>query len=76
MERSRISETAWLGYTDYLKPTRVAAELGVDYKRVLGWIQREDDPLPAIYLDGNRRTMHIRRKELDAWIERNSIAIN
>lgn len=75
MERARISETAWLGYTDWLRPTRVAAELGVDYKRVLRWLEREADPLPAVYIDGNRRERHINRKELNEWIERNSVAL-
>ena len=75
MERARISETAWLGYTDWLRPTRVAAELGVDYKRVLRWLEREADPLPAVYIDGNRRERHVNRKELNEWIERNSTSL-
>lgn len=76
MERARMRESAWTGYTEWLKPERVAAELGTDYKRVLAWVKRQEDPLPAVRLDGNRRTMHIRREELNSWIERNSTAIN
>ena len=76
MERMRMRDTAWLGYTDWLKPQRVAAELGADYHRVLEWIKRKEDPLPAVKLDGNRRTMHVNREELNKWLERNSTAIN
>ena len=75
MERARMRDNEWLGYTEWLKPKRVADELGVDYHRVLEWLRREEDPLPAVLIDGNRRTMHVPRKELNRWIERNSIAV-
>ena len=76
MERARNRDTQWLGYTEWLTPPRVAAELGVEYKRVLEWIGREEDPLPAVLIDGNRKKKHVRREELNSWLIRHSASAN
>ena len=60
------------GYTEWLSATRVASELGIAVRRVREWAKRMDDPLPVVFLDGNRRQLRLRRKELDEWILRNS----
>ena len=62
----------WEGYTEWLSAPRVASELEMDVKRVREWPKRLDDPLPVVFIDGNRRQWRVRRKDLDEWILRNS----
>lgn len=76
MERARMRDNAWTGYTEWLTPVRVAAELDVEYHRVLDWIARDDDPLPAVLIAGNRRSRRVNRKELNEWLQRNSKRVN
>lgn len=63
----------WQGYTEWLSATRVASELGIDVRRVREWAKRMDDPLPVVFIDGNRRQWRVRRKEMDDWLMRNSV---
>lgn len=63
----------WEGYTEWLSATRVASELGIDVRRVREWAKRMDDPLPVVFIDGNRRQWRVRRKEMDDWLMRNSV---
>lgn len=72
MERARMRDNAWQGFTEWLTPMRVSQELEVDYHRVLSWLKREKDPLPSVLLDGNKKQSRIKREELNKWIERNS----
>ena len=69
MEKTRVP--AWTGWTEWLNPPRVAAELSVSYGTVLAWTKREIDPLPMWYPPGNRKQGRVRRDELNEWIERN-----
>lgn len=62
----------WQGYTEWLSATRVASELEMDVKRVREWAKRMDDPLPVVFIDGNRRQWRVWRKDLNEWIARNS----
>lgn len=50
----------------------VANELEMDVKRVLEWEKMMDDQLPVVFIDGNRRQLRVRRKDLNKWIARNS----
>ena len=71
-----MRENAWTGYTEWMTPVRVAAELDVEYHRVLDWITRDEDPLPAHLLDGNTRKRRVFREELNEWLKRNSRRVN
>ena len=55
-----------------MSATMVANELEMDVKRVLELAKRMDDPLPVVFIDGNRRQWRVRRKDLNEWIARNS----
>ena len=52
MEKTRVP--AWAGWTEWLNPPRVAAELAVSYGTVLAWTRREIDPLPMRYPPGKK----------------------
>lgn len=61
----------WNGYTDWLQPQRVAAELRVDPKKVYDWAERKYDPLPVYLPDGNDKQWRVYRPDLNAWLKRN-----
>ena len=44
----------------------------MDVKRVSEWAKMMDDKLPVVFIDGNRRQLLVRRKDLNEWIARNS----
>lgn len=44
----------------------------MDVKRVREWAKMMDDQLPVVFIDGNRRQLLVRRKDLNEWIARNS----
>ena len=70
-----MSDTVHASYlmqTEWLSVRQVAAELSLDYTRVLNWTKRKDDPLPARLVDGNRKQARVFRPELNDWIMRNS----
>ena len=50
----------------------MASELEMDVKRVRELAKRMDDPLPVVFIDGNRRQWLVRRKDLNELIARNS----
>lgn len=58
--------------TEWLSVAEVSRELGMDYKRVLGWTKRKHDPLPARLIDGNKKQARIFRPLLNEWLFRNS----
>lgn len=58
--------------TEWLTLNDIARELSMDYKRVRSWIKREDDPLPAFLIDGNKKQVRVYRPTLNEWIVRNS----
>lgn len=69
MEKNR--SPSWTGYTEWLNPPRVAAELSVSYGTVLAWTKRADDPLPMWYPPGNRKQGRVYRPDLNDWALRN-----
>lgn len=58
--------------TEWLSLQDVARELRMDYKRVREWVKRDDDPLPAVLIDGNTKQARVYRRDLNEWIWRNS----
>lgn len=58
--------------TEWLTAKAVSIELGMDYKRVLEWVKRKEDPLPTHLIDGNRKQGRVYRPELNEWLMRNS----
>lgn len=58
--------------TEWLSLQDVARELRMDYKRVREWAKRDDDPLPAVLIDGNTKQARVYRRDLNEWIWRNS----
>lgn len=50
----------------------VANELEMDVKRVLELVKRMYDQLPVVFIDGNRRQLRVRRKDLNEWTAMNS----
>lgn len=63
----------WEGYTEWLSAPRMASELGMDVKRIRGWAQLREDPLPVRYIDGNNRQWRVRRADMDDWLMRHSV---
>lgn len=66
MDSQYSVSTEWLSLQD------VARELRMDYKRVREWVKRDDDPLPAVLIDGNTKQARVYRCDLNEWIWRNS----
>ncbi len=62
--------------SEWLSLAEVARELGMDYKRVLGWTRRDEDPLPARLIEGNKKQARVYRPALNDWIIRNSVALS
>lgn len=58
--------------TEWLTIAQAARELGMDYKRILKLTKREEDPLPARLIDGNKKQARIYRPFLNEWVLRNS----
>lgn len=56
---------------EWLTLPQVSEELSVDYKTVLKWRDRKEDPLPCWLPDGNRKQVRVRRSEMNEWLERN-----
>lgn len=65
---SAPSGTAELEARTWLTPKQAAELLQVDYKAVLKWVQRRDDPLPMHLPPGNCKQGRIHRGELDRWV--------
>lgn len=66
MDSQYSVSTEWLSLQD------VARELRMDYKRVREWVKHDDDPLPAVLIDGNTKQARVYRCDLNEWIWRNS----
>lgn len=50
----------------WLNEKETAAHFGVDVKTVRAWADRENDPLPSVYLPG-QRTWKVRAADADRW---------
>lgn len=61
----------WIGYTDWLTPDRISAELHIDVKTVREWPRRSIDPLPVWMPPGHTKQWRAYRKDMDEWIKRN-----
>lgn len=55
----------------WLTPRQAAQLLQVDYKSVLRWARRREDPLPMRLPPGNCKQGRINRGELDRWVPEN-----
>lgn len=66
-------EARYTVVSEWLSIAEVARELGMDYKRVLAWTRRKDDPLPARFIDGNKKQARVYRPTLNEWLFRNSV---
>ena len=45
----------------------------MDVGMVRSLATRRDDPMPVVFIDGNRRQWRVRRKDMDEWLVRNSV---